>query len=415
MAAAYTRGMKTFWLGLGFIVVAGVAVAQKAAETPAKPTTPKPDPTMNYQPLIDALRRGSSVEVQGQFSHLGLNPREIPTFSNLYNLGCRSDSNGEPESVMCAPFIWAQTATYSYWEPAAIVEVSCQKGFSYLSPNLLGPTSTDSLELSNECGEGPNWFFNVRVWTSSPKPSGDRAIIHGSGFWAVSGGGLCSARGTTGNDKYPFGYGAKYDQIRGIMESAPDGPAGSFTAYISDRDPTWRGDKNTKTATLRSPPPNQVCKQGVPDVAACWGDERQATGWVTHPNRAVAAALVSLRGLRKAQSMNRTATERNGGLRMSMDYPFVKAPSDYAESMGTIGKQKSQHRGSDCFVPGESSPGPWWATTGRRGQPDIALQNPNPTLASNADAGTYIFSYWVKTGCRVYNRQIGSCKDEFFY
>lgn len=389
--------------------------------------------------VLDMLRQGSQVNITGQQT-LGGNRLEVPKFSNIYNISsCREGGrSSSPRWVMCVPpALWGQTAFYDYWEPAAIVEVSCQKGTSFLKPDLMqqGPQIAGQQVRPGQCGVGPNWFFEVRVWASNPEAWGDRAIIHGEGFRRQTGYELCAGEGTTDRRSRRFGYGMKYGFTKGPMT----GPAGSYEAYISDRDPTWSEqlkptDSNNTAAITQSMQQSDAevkqlqtrlqrgerCQPGTPDVPYCWGGkEDQFSGWVTHPNRAVAAALASLRGVRKAQSLNMMAREIQGGLRMSMDYPFLKAPSAYAQSLGAQGGQtNTQHRGSDCFVPGE--PGTWWYTDGRRNddpnaQLPRAITTPNAAATASADAGIYIFSYWVKTSCTAFSQQAGACNDRHYY
>jgi hypothetical protein len=82
--------------------------------------------------------------------------------------------------------------------------------------------------------------------------------------------------------------------------------------------------------------------------------------------------------------------------------------------MGMPTQGNTRHRGSDCFVPGDG--GAWWFTTGRQGRSPRALQAvTNPSATANADLGTYIFSYWVKTSCTVYDKKGGICQDTYHY
>lgn len=402
-----------------FTLALGLLAGQTLAQGATSPTTDQ-----DYTSVEQGLQAGAQVQLQGQLRQLGLNPLDIPTFRNIYNEdqgnGCRAGSSGSVQRMYLCGFagkipIFADRGNYDYWEPAAIVEVSCQKGFSLLKPGFMGKGSTvgGAPAQPGQCGVGPNWFFEVRVWASSPKKWGDRMTVLGGGFWEQTGGAMCSGKGTTGAGKYPWGYGVKYNFTKG----AETGPANSYEAYISDKDPTWSRqltpDKIAEEmAKAKKPPTNiQPCKQNNPDIPGCWGDPEQQHGWVTHPNRAVAAALVGYRGLMKARGMNTVANPIQGGWRMSMDYPFVKSPSAHAQSMGMQSQGKTRHRGSDCFVPGDG--GPWWFTTGRKGQNPGALQTPNAAATANADVGTYIFTYWVRTNCTVYSRQFMRCSDKF--
>lgn len=408
-------------LGTLLSLVAGSALAQAAANSPTTSLSGQ-----DYSLIEQGLQTGAEVQLQGQLRRLGMNPLDIPTFRNLYNEdtanGCREGSTGNvTRNYICMIVppgvpIFADRGVYDYWEPAAIVEVSCQKGFSLLKPGFMGQGATvgGAPVQPGQCGVGPNWFFEVRVWASSPKRWGDRMTVMGGGFWEQTGGAMCSGQGTTGASKYPWGYGVKYNFTKG----PESGPANSLEAYISDNDPTWSrqltlGQATQQMQQAKRPPQNQPeCRENNPDVPACWGDPSQQHGWVTHPNRAAAAALAGYRGLLKAQGMNRVATPIQGGWRMSMDYPFVKSPSSYAQGMGMQSQGRTRHRGSDCFVPGDG--GPWWFTTGRKGQNPRALQAvTNPSATANADVGTYIFTYWVRTNCTVYSNQTGRCQDQF--
>jgi hypothetical protein len=423
--------MKTWRLSILLCLLAPAVVAQTA---PAKPGQP-PDQTQQEktnQDIQDALQRGAEVSFQGQLHQLGVNPLDLPTFRNLYNEdsvnGCREGSTGSVGWQLCYVInnipIFSPRGDYNYWEPAAIVEVSCQKGYSLLKPGLLGVGAKQGEQpvQPGQCGTGPNWFFEVRVWASSPKKWGDRATILGNKFWAQFGGETCSGMGTTGNGSYPWGYGKKY----GFTKGPETGPANSYEAYISDLDPTWSqqltpGQAAQQMALAEKAPENlspcQYNRPNRPDyrrVQSCWGPT-QPNGWVTHPNRAVAAALAGYRGLLKAQNMNRVASPINSGWRLSMDYPFVKSPATYAQNMGMTSQGRTRHRGSDCFVPGD--PGPWWFSTGRRGQNPPALQLGGATATTaNADTGVYIFTYWVRTKCTVYSWfHGGACNDQYDY
>jgi hypothetical protein len=394
---------------------------------------------IDYSTVEEMLRRGNAVQFQGE-KFLGANKLEIPQFQNLYESNtCREGSTGSVSNwaILRPPFICTR-GNYDYWEPAAIVEVSCQTGYSLLKPNQIlaqsPPTVGGKPVQPGQCGTGPNWFFEVRVWASNPKPWGDRTVILGGNFWEQTGGAMCSGQGTRGAGMYPFGYGIKYPFTQG----SATGPAGSLESYVSDNDLTWGRnlDPERRNITeqieqraaataaevqtlIKAQQGEQRCEVGQPNVEKCWGKARdEFTGWVTHPNRAVAAALASYRGVLKAQSMNTMARDIQGGLRLSMDYPFVKTPSAYAQSIGAEGQQGNpRHRGSDCFVPGDG--GPWWYTSGKLNtdpnQPLMpALRSPNLEATANADAGVYIFTYWVKTRCVVHNSPIcGS--DRYIY
>ena len=345
-----------------------------------------------------------------------------PTIQNLYNINsCMPNPVGFPTNVCCKydnlgncianEQIW----TYDYWEPAAIVEVSCRSGFSHLKPGLAprdnGPQG---------CALGPNWFFEARVWASSGKPQGDRAVAFDDyseySFRKITM--RCQADVTTGAKDYPYGYGIKHKNI--TFNS--NGPGGSSEAYISDNDPSWA---NTKGAVTNP----QACDPGQPNIEACWGNPNVASGWVTHPNQAVAAALAGYRALGKAQSLKKVVTPQKDDWRMSMAYPFIMSASPAAQSMN-LGSAASgeAYQGSSCFTPGHA--GPSWYTLGQQtAMPNEIMANatsPQAGAAAYIPDGVYIFTYWVRTGCDVITRNMNEelwdpllkafvCKDTYKY
>jgi hypothetical protein len=256
------------------------------------------------------------------------------------------------------------------------------------------------------CTAGPNWFFEARVWASSGKGGKDRSAAMGENARLQTM--QCQANGTTGNRKYPNGYGKKHEGV--TFNSS--GPSGSSEAYISDTDPEWA---KAMTGSAGSPPSGE-CQQGSPDIEKCWGPVTQ-NGWVTHPNRAVAAALVSYRALKKAEASKKVVTPIKSGWKMSMDYPFISQPGPYAEAMGMSGGGGKRTKGSDCFKPGD--PGFKWYTAGKKDENAQQLMNraqiPAGTTVAEIDPNTYIFVYWSRTGCKVYTRQSPICVDQYYY
>jgi hypothetical protein len=354
-----------------------------------------------------------------QDGKLGKNYLYPPAINNLYNVrnnpqGCWQviTNNYIPDFCCCdkkwgkcPPKCKAEKGTYDYWEPAAIVEVSCRNGFSFLKPGLSGRGNS----RQQSCGTGPNWFFEARVWTSTGRGSGgsDRSAAIGDRFRIDTT--MCSADKTTGATRFPNGYGKKHD---GVKFGNFSGPGGSMEAYVSDNDESWA--KPTGSGSRTAPP---ACSSGV-NMRGCWGDDSQQNGWATHINQAPAAALVGYRALKKAQGLGKAVTPIKGGWRMSMDYPFIMQTSPFAQSMGMSAGGGGRHMGSNCFQPGEV--GPWWYT--------VNQQNANPKqLMSNLTAGdqaaaaevatgVYIFTYWVRTKCTVYTLQMPlKCKDVFDY
>ncbi len=343
---------------------------------------------------------------------LGGNISLKTTMQNLYNVNscaqvyqdtvkevcCRECSGGLDCDRGCLVGHRIKEARYDYWEPAAIIEVSCRSGFSHLSPGI--PTREGKPQ---SCTAGPNWFFEARVWASSGRIGGDREAALGR----LNRVNLmrCQADPTSGAKKYPNGYGIKHEGV--TFDTS--GPGRSSTAYISENDPSW--------AQQRAPfSQSQPCNPQSPTVEACWGNPNTATGWVTHPNQAVAAALAGYRALNKAMAMRKVVTPRKDSWRMSMDYPFIMSASPAAQSMGLSGGV-GRHMGSACFNPGH--PGPAWYTAGRaNAMPNqMSLRPAQAGQAAYVPDGVYIFTYWVRTGCTVYEKEFPGtfCMDDYKY
>ena len=298
----------------------------------------------------------------------------------------------------------------AYWEPVALVEVSCRNGFSLMKPGGVGGRGDAKImgqEIRQSCKpRNGKFFYEVRVWVPNRITRmagfGDRAMADST----VQCGGV---DGNKRSDKY--GYSIKMDTFsKGPM----DGPARAWTAYISDNDVSW--SKDPAGAAPKAPPPQKPCKTGTVDMESCWGPQQPLNGWVTHTNPAVAAALVSWRGVQKALGMGKLPKDLSGkGYRMSLDYPFIKRSAAYAQQKGVPG---GGGRGSDCFTPGDA--GPWWYTANQQNlTPDKIpefigkLKDVPSQAAATANPDVYVFTYWVHTECTIYTKQIGICSDKY--
>lgn len=330
----------------------------------------------------------------GFTQNLGNNITLKPTLGNLYNTdSCwEAPVNDHNPNYCCAEnsfgcIKYVQRSTLEYWEPAAIVEVTCRSGFSHLQPGI-APRQGGV----QSCQVGPNWFFEAHVWASSGRANGDRTAALGYSFRENTM--RCQADPTTGANKYPNGYGIKHKDVT----FNTSGPGRSSKAFISEEDANW----DERRGTFSQP---QACSPNNPDIQACWGNPNIASGWVTHPNQAVAAALVGYRALNQAMAKKTVVTPRKeDGWRMSMDYPFIMSASPHAQSMGLNGRS-GRFMGSSCFTPG--NPGPFWFTAGGQNVLPNAMNLKAGTAgkAAYVPDGVYIFTYWVKTGCIVHSEQ----------
>lgn len=295
-----------------------------------------------------------------------------------------------------------------YWEPSAMIEVSCRNGYSLMQPGMKGRgnAAPQSCVMNNG-----RWFFEARVWALNGYKGGARHQSSG-GDDAGEGARQCEQEGDDTKKKEFWGYGIKYDKFN---KGPANGPGQSWEAYISDNDKTWAEDSGAGAKT----PPNQGKCQGKPDVANCWGPVSGASngGWVSAPTQSVAAALVMWRAHSKAlQNKMVSPPGSKGYYKINMDYPFIMNASPQAKAMGFSG---SSHRGSGCFQSGD--PGPWWYTAGQQNLtpdklPDF-IRNLKPGTAAQAaeiHPGVYVFTVWVYTKCRRFtnngHRPVGMCQ-----
>jgi hypothetical protein len=284
---------------------------------------------------------------------------------------------------------------YSYWEPAAFVEVSCRKGGSLLNKGKIpgGEPNDQACFVPTGANGGRRWFFHARVWGISANDNGTRvqAVGKNNDYQLRA----CDVDGRDSKKDNRFGYGVKWGQF----QTGPvNGPGNSWEAYISDNDPSWVADSGGGS----QPPTEKGCKGGV-DLEGCWGPVT-TNGWVSHPNQAVAAALVSWRALQKAKGKI-SPPGADGQYKMNMEYPYLNNTGAYASSMGMGGN--GGKRGGACFAPGESSSK--WYTFGERDiKPEAIpafIQGLKTGSAGTVEVnqGVYVFTYWVKTTCKRFD------------
>ncbi|RYG61398.1 MAG: hypothetical protein EON60_03670 [Alphaproteobacteria bacterium] len=295
--------------------------------------------------------------------------------------------------------LWGDKFDIKYWEPSALIEVSCRNGYSMMSPGKVkgrGDPSLQSCVGFNKPGNS-RWFFEARVWAINGYDGG----LRHQGAGAVNGERMrqCTMESTPGDlpwpgykSNVPNGYGKKWDDF---TRGAQNGPSGSWEAYISDNDPTWAQDGGGSGV------PNQkACKIGSSDLENCWGPMSE-NGWVSHPNPKVAAALVAWRAHEKAVKAKKVSPPgKGGGYKMALEYPWNTYAGDHAESMGVPGGGK---KGSGCFQPGDSGPA-WFGGKSPEEIPDLVagLNQGNVTTVSEINPGVYIFTVWVYTSCTRY-------------
>jgi hypothetical protein len=301
-----------------------------------------------------------------------------------------------------------------YWEPTAMIEVSCRNGWSAIAPGSVkgrGQTAIQSCYGAGNANKAGKWFFEARVWALNGGLGKARYQSSG-GFNNGELSRQCEEEGDDTDKHNIWGYGVKW---KNFNKNPANGPGDSWEAYISDNDKSWAEDSGGAS----TPPTQQECKAGDVDIEKCWGPANAAQngGWVTgQPNQAVAAALVGWRAHTRALNAGKVSTSSKG-YKMNMDYPFIKSASPFAKSMG--GFTGGSYRGSDCFKPGDA--GPWWYTNNQQDLtpdkvPAFISQMNQGTASAAADIhpGVYIFTVWSYTKCRRYaikgQKPIGVCQ-----
>lgn len=289
-----------------------------------------------------------------------------------------------------------------YWEPSALIEVSCRNSYSALKPGGISGYSSPDLQSCQGIGAAngsKRWFFEARVWAIDGYSGNARGQSSG-GPTKEEETRACSMSGDDTTKNEYWGYGVKYDKF---SKGAPNGPGQAWEAYISDSDKSWAQDTgNTQTA-----PTQQKCQHGDVDVEKCWGNMGGAGaengGWVSAPNQTVAAALVAWRAHTKAKG--KVSPPGTGGYKMNMDYPFLYATSPYAKSMGLQGGDEM--KGSKCFVPGDAGP-EWYSHEEKNMTADEIIKETQKftpgdvSKAADVQPGIYIFTIWVHTTCTRY-------------
>jgi hypothetical protein len=293
---------------------------------------------------------------------------------------------------------WSYEYPIDYWEPSELIEVSCRNGYSMMKPGLKGRgvAQLQSCQGPNKPGGG-RYFFEARTWTINGDDGGVRHQAMGRNLGAQTK--MCSMEKL---DEIRFdipttitkaGYGIKWLKF---SAGSQNGPAGSYEGYISDNDDSWAKDDGAGGSV----PDQKACKIGSVDIPNCWGPVTE-TGWVTHTNPKIAAALVAWRAHEKARKMNKVSPADGKGYQMAMEFPFVKYGGAFAGSMGAPNGGKS---GSQCFKPGDSGPD-WFGGMQPQAIPDFVKGLKQGEMASVAEvnSGVYIFTIWVHTQCIRYD------------
>lgn len=298
--------------------------------------------------------------------------------------------------------------TFEYWEPSELIEVSCRKGSSMLMPNGVGQIPRDQSCYGQQGKKAQRWFFDVRNWAINGDKGQAREQSAGSTLRKQAA--ACGLNAPAGGPiDAPEGYGKKHNFSKG----GGNGPGGSWEAYISDYDASWATDGNNQAVTNQPTP--QACTST--NVENCWGNIQPYSGWVVHPHRPVAAALIAWRSHNKAGGK---VSASPAGFKMEMDYPYIMSNSFYGQTHGLTGGQAGGGtRGSKCFQPGD--PGPWWFNNQQEGEGVQAAQvaekvqeqvnklhQGDITQQATVHTGTYIFTVWVKTKCTLYAGMAGT-------
>jgi hypothetical protein len=341
---------------------------------------------------------------------------------------CGSKLCGPPGKKELRP-LYAPQFDIDYWEPSEIIEVSCRKGYSLLAPGRVsagssntGSTSPQSCFVPNGKG-GRKWFFEARVWAVNGYLNGTRE--QSSNPSAVHLARQCTKDTNDNSSNMYAGYGIKFDKF---SKGAPTGPGGAFEAFVSDGDQTWQKDPDMSP---RPQTAQSACSDK--DVEKCWGNMIRS-GWVNHPNQAVAAATAAWRAHTIAVNANKVSPPGSGGevsgYKINMDYPFLYNTSPYGSSMGIEGSARtSGFMGSECFLPGD--PGPKWYTFQEKNLmptdiPNFVNNLKDGDISKQAEihTGVYIFTVWVYTKCirygskdfhnyhAVYPPEAESCKEK---
>lgn len=303
----------------------------------------------------------------------------------------------------------------NYWEPSEIIEVSCRSGYSMVKPGGVkarGEASLQSCVGFNKPGNS-RWFFEARSWAINGYDGGLRHQAMGG----TTGEQVRQCTMQAGDDLPWPGYESNVAEGYGIKwtkwtRGSRNGPAGSWEGYISDNDPSWAKDSQGAAALAQIGADGAAnvkkpgeCAVGSKSLENCWGPVIES-GWVTHPNPSIAAALVAWRAHEKARKANKVSPAGQGGYKMAMEFPFVNYAGDFGKSMGLPGGSKKNP--DKCFEPGDSGPD-WW---GGKKPDDIptflqGLKAGDTTATAEVNSGVYIFTIWVYTSCTRYQTQFG--------
>ncbi|PZP38723.1 MAG: hypothetical protein DI585_06520 [Pseudomonas fluorescens] len=312
-----------------------------------------------------------------------------------------SCSKRKRDSRGCCPGWWSSEYKISYWEPSAVIEVSCRTGYSMLAPGKVGSRlgGGDGASAGQSCvgmnkPGGGNFFFEARVWAINGYDGNLRHIAMGGANGEKMR--QCTEDvGTAGDTKKTniWGYGGK--KWKSSFMSMSSGPGNSWEAYISDKDPEWA--KPAPSGSMPRMP--QQCPPNSNNMANCWGPMNE-TGWVTHMNPKVGAALVAWRAHEKARKMGKVSEPGNGGYQMMMDFPFQGYSGASAASMGLPNGGKT---GSACFKPGDSGPAWYGGFTPEQTVSIVQGMKPgDPGAQAEINPGVYVFTVWVHTSCTRY-------------
>ncbi len=361
-----------------------LAEKEKAGQNQTK-ATPLPGVTMTEAKTTDLMSGSRSC----------INYSWVPT-KNVCCLWCKKSFGG----LYCC--LYGDRFDIKYWEPSALIEVSCRNGYSMMNPGKVKGRGNNALQTCQGFNKPGNsrWFFEARVWAINGYDGG----LRHQGAGPVNGERMrqCTMESTPGDlpwpgykSNVPNGYAKKWDKFdRGTQ----NGPSGSWEGYISDGDPSWAQDGGGASV------PNQAaCQIGSVDMEKCWGPVTE-NGWVSHPNPKVAAALVAWRAHQKAVKSNKVSPAGKGGYKMAMEYPWLNYAGEHGASMGF---ESGGKKGSGCFQPGHSGPG-WFGGKQPSEIPGLiaGLQQGDVTTVSEINPGVYIFTIWVQTSCTRFKTPI---------
>ena len=325
--------------------------------------------------------------------------------------GCIHPCNKKnPCGPQCVP---SYRGSFSYWEPAALIEVSQRKGYSMLLPGGVGNEIREQSAVGDTVG--PRWFFDVRIWAINGDGGKARHQTAGSTLGDQSRVCGLNKNRSGGPVDAMQGYGIKLKQF---SKGGASGPGGSWEAYISDDKTDWAIDQGTTPQEVSLEDLTNLengCKNGMIDEKKCWGNVELPSGWVSHPHQAVAAITAGWRAFKTKAQGKVSPPGSQGYYKINMDYPFIKRASEHAGSMPIPGGGAgggSKWMGSDCFKPGDPGTGEggvaWFTNAQQKIKPEELpqriqeMQKGDNSKIADLHSGVFIFTVWVYTKCTLF-------------